>query len=304
MATFASHTRPDGSALDYAYNARNLLSNITADAPPPVAEYTYNARNQIAATVVENGVFTATRSYDGAGRLTGITNGTLDTTAYTLSADGRRTGISRNGQSETYGYDNARQVSTANYGGLSTTQSWNYDAAGNRTTATTNSSTTSYGTANNVNEYTTISGGGFQPPSPSYDNNGNSLILPRPDGTALSLGWNIHNEQISATNGAGDTATYQYDALGRRTKRSETIGGLTTHTYFFTNGWNVELEHNGTNYTQRLTWGLDLTQTPQGAGGVGGLVMVENLTSGTAVPTSPPTMATATSPPGSMAAAP
>jgi len=67
-----------------------------------VATYTYNARNQIAATVVENGLFTAARSYDAAGRLTGVTNGTLDSTGYTLSPDGRRTGINRNGQAETY----------------------------------------------------------------------------------------------------------------------------------------------------------------------------------------------------------
>lgn len=280
----ASHTRPDGNVIDYDYDLRNLLKQIDNDGPPPVAEYTYNGRNQLHQTKVENGLFIATRGYDNAGRMTSVTNGTLDTTGYTLSADGRRTAISRNGQSETYGYDNARQVTSANYGGLATTQSWNYDANGNRTMATTNSSTTSYGTANNVNEYTTISGGGFQPPSPSHDDNGNSLTLPRPDGTALTLGWDIHNQQISATNGAGDTATYQYDALGRRTKRSETIGGLTTHTYFFTNGWNVELEHNGTNYTQRLTWGLDVSESPQGAGGVGGLIMVENLTSGTAIP--------------------
>jgi YD repeat-containing protein len=101
-----------------------------------LATYSYNARNQIASTVVESGLFTATRAYDSAGRLTGVSNGSLDTTAYTLSADGRRTGIERNGQAETYGYDAARQVTSANYGGLATTQSWNYDNAGNRNSAT------------------------------------------------------------------------------------------------------------------------------------------------------------------------
>jgi RHS repeat-associated protein len=240
---------------------------------------------------VEDGLFIATRGYDNAGRVTSVTNGTLDTTGYTLSADGRRTAISRNGQSETYGYDNARQVTSASIplSGGSRADAYQYDAAGNRSSATSSGAGVSPAslfnyTTNNVNEYTAISGGGFQPPSPSHDNNGNSLILPRPDGTALNITWNIHNEQISATNGAGDTATYQYDALGRRTKRSETISSVTTHTWFFTNGWNVELEHDGANYTQRMTWGLDLSQSLQGAGGVGGLVMVENLTSGTAVP--------------------
>ena len=278
------HTRPDGSFIDYAWNARNLLASVTSDAPPPLATYSYNARNQIASTIVESGLFTATRSYDSAGRLTGVSNGSLDTTAYTLSADGRRTGIERNGQAETYGYDAARQVTSANYGGLATTQSWNYDNAGNRSSATTNGATTTY-LANTVNEYTTITG---SPTPPMYDANGNAVSYPvKPLGSSSLVScvftWDINNQQISATVGS-DSATYQYDALGRRTKRTETIGGVTTNTWFLTNGWNVELEHDGTAYTTRQTWGLDLSNTLQDAGGVGGLVMVETLPSSRAAP--------------------
>lgn len=285
-----SHTRPDNSVVDYKYDLRNLLHKIeTPTSPPPaittVAEYTYNGRNQPLQTKVENGLFIATRSYDHAGRLLSLTNGTLDTTSYVLTPDGRRNTITRNSDTETYGYDNARQVQNANYGSLSTIQNWTYDEAGNRITAVTNGVTTTYGTAANavdVNEYTSITGGGFLTPSPAYDDNGNTLNLPRPDGTALTLSWNQYNELISATNGAGDSATYQYDALGRRTRRSETISGVTTTTWFFTNGWNVELEHNGTTPTQRMTWGMDLSGSLQGAGGVGGLIMVEDIT-GTSV---------------------
>jgi RHS repeat-associated protein len=261
-----------------------LLQQVNSSSST-VAAYTYNARNQILTTAIGSGLFTATRGYDAAARLTGISNGTLDSTGYTLSADGRRTGISRNGSAESYGYDNARQVTSANYTGLSTTQSWTYDANGNRITAVNNSVTTNYN-ANSVNEYLTISGGGFQPPSPTYDENGNALILPLPNSTALTFTWDINNQQSTALNAAGDSAAYQYDALGRRTKRTETIASVTTETYFFTNGWNVELEHDGTQYTKRMTWGLDLSGSlqGQGAGGVGGLVSVTQLpvTSGTA----------------------
>jgi RHS repeat-associated protein len=276
------HTRPDGSQIDYAWNARNLLDSVTSDGPPPVATYSYNARNQIASTVVESGLFTATRSYDTAGRLDGITHaGIVETTGYDLSPDGRRTGITRNGDTESYGYDNARQVTSGTYGGLSTTQSWNYDPAGNRLTAVTNGSTTTY-QANAVNEYFSITGGGHVPPAPTYDDNGNATTwnvqpLLSPGLLSSVFEWNINNELTSATNASGDSATYAYDALGRRVKRTETIGGTTTTTWFFYNGWNVELEHSGSTYTRRLTWGLDLSNSLQGAGGVGGLVMVEHL---------------------------
>ena len=249
-----------------------------------MAEYTYNGRNQPLQTKVENGLFIATRGYDHAGRLLSLTNGTLDTTSYVLTPDGRRDTITRNSDTETYGYDNARQVSTATYGGLTTTQSWTYDAAGNRSTAITNGTTTNYAPVNGVNEYTTISG---HVVNPTYDDNGNQLTatIKPPASSSLTscvFTWDIHNQLISATNGAGDSATYQYDALGRRTRRSETISGVTTTTWFFTNGWNVELEHNGTTPTQRMTWGMDLSGSLQGAGGVGGLIMVEDLT-GTSV---------------------
>lgn len=281
------HTRPDGSFIDYAFNARNLLASVVSDAPPPVATYTYNGRNQIAETRIENGLFTAVRGHDAAGRLTGVTHGALDSTGYTLSADGRRTGITRNGTAESYDYDNARQVIAASIplSGGTRTNSYVYDPAGNRNLATTNGVTNDY-SANSVNEYTTITG---FPVAPLHDDNGNltsGSVFPLGSSSLVScvFTWDIHNQLSTATNGSGDTASYQYDALGRRTKRVETIGGLTTTTWFFTNGWNVELEHDGSAFTRRMTWGLDLSQTLQGAGGVGGLVMTEALPSGGGAP--------------------
>lgn len=71
------HIRPDGSFIDYQYNDRNLLGSVISDAPPPVATYTYNGRNQIEETVIENGLFTAMRAFDDAGRLLGITHAGL-----------------------------------------------------------------------------------------------------------------------------------------------------------------------------------------------------------------------------------
>ncbi len=274
-----SHTRPDGTLVEYGYNERQLLTSLTADGPPPVADYTYNGRNQLTGTSVENGLFTRNHSYDLGGRLTGVTqlaaNGatTLDSTAYTLDNAGQRTGITRNGISETYSYDNARQVITGDYNNLSTTQSWAYDLAGNRSSATTNGSSTNY-TANVVNEYSTIGS-----TSPTYDANGNLLY----NGSDATYTWNINNRLISVAKTTGDTGSYKYDPLGRRVARTASIASVTTTTFYLHNGWNVELEHDGTRYTRRRSWGLDLSGSLQGAGGVGGLIMTEVLdASGTA----------------------
>ena len=279
-----THTRPDGSVVDYGYDLRNLLKDITADTIPPVVEYKYNGRNQLRETKVENGLFTAARGYDDAGRLTSVTNGALDSVDYgILSPDGRRTQANRNGQLELYGYDAARQVESASIPltGGTRINGYQYDAAANRSSATTNGVTTSY-FANAVNEYTNI--GSF---NPSHDPNGNLLTGQIPGSAGLqsaSFSWNIHNELITATAANGHTATYQYDALGRRTKRTETIGGVPISTWFLSNGWNVELEYENGAYARRMTWGQDLSQTLQGAGGVGGLVMTEELPSGGGAP--------------------
>jgi len=82
---------------------------------------------------------------------------------------------------------------------------------------------------------------------------------------------------------------YTYDYQGRRVKRLldewQTVGPVTTwvtveDTRYVYDGWNVVLELDGlsSNAMQKqYTWGLDLSQTLQGAGGVGGLLACRDL---------------------------
>jgi RHS repeat-associated protein len=259
-----------------------------------VASYTYNGRNQLHQTKVEDGnLFTATRAYDDAGRLTAVGTASpsspiLDSTAYQLSPDGRRTGIARNGQSETYGYDPARQIESASIplSSGTRTNAYQYDAAANRRSTTRGGglhppSQTTY-LVNSVNQYTSIDSFG-----PSHDANGNLLTGQVPGSAGLqpaSFTWNIHNELVTATAANGDSAQYQYDALGRKVRSTTTISNIQSQISFLYNGWNVELEYENGAYARRMTWGLDLSQTLQGAGGVGGLIMTEELPSGGGAP--------------------
>ena len=68
-------------------------------------------------------------------------------------------------------------------------------------------------------------------------------------------------------------ATYQYDYLGRRV--SKTVGAVTTR--YIYDGWNIITEYTGTTLKKRYTWGMDLSGSMQGAGGVGGLLAVEEV---------------------------
>ena len=86
-------------------------------------------------------------------------------------------------------------------------------------------------TADALNRYTAVGA-----VSPTYDGNGNLTS----DGT-FTLGYNSENRLTSAS-GAGNTASYSYDAQGRR--KTKTVNGATT--VFVTDAGNREvLEYDG-----------------------------------------------------------
>lgn len=286
-------TSPD---VTYQWTARAQLKNVSADGPPPLATYTYDKAGRNTALVHENGI-TQSKSYDAANQLlanTHLKNGSpVSGHAYTLDTTGRRTGELRSGDipvASSYGYDAADQVTAANYGsGL--TDSYAYDAMGNRTTAAIASQggTAKTYTPNNVNQYTSITG--FT--APTHDANGNQLI----NGNGAFYTWDSENRLLTVAPTApaiGDKMlVHNYDANHRRVATTIREWGISGWydiqcTHFIYDGWNVIEEHVSPNLsspssvlTKVLTWGSDLSGSLQGAGGVGGLLMVEEITSST-----------------------
>ncbi|MBL4770914.1 MAG: RHS repeat-associated core domain-containing protein [Planctomycetes bacterium] len=108
--------------------------------------------------------------------------------------------------------------------------------------------------------------------SPSYDADGNATGYPLPaaPGQLSTLVWNGENRLISATV-AGTTSTYSYDYRGRRI--SKQVGAAPATRYIY-EGWNVIAEYVSGTLDRSYTWGMDLSGSMQGAGGVGGLLAV------------------------------
>jgi RHS repeat-associated protein len=88
---------------------------------------------------------------------------------------------------------------------------------------------------------------------------------------------------LSATGFQPQTIEFQYDELGRRISKDvydgvDTSTSLVSSTIFFYGGWNLiaEVDDSGASeeVVRTYTWGLDLSGSDQGAGGVGGLLMV------------------------------
>ena len=120
-----------------------------------------------------------------------------------------------------------------------------------------------------------------------------------PDGNLLFDGrwhykWNGENRLIEMRSadikgGRHLKLEFSYDHLGRRISKrvTETFDGhqpTATLRHFLYDGWNLVAELDTTGRALRThLWGLDLSGTPQGAGGVGGLISTTNTTTDQAV---------------------
>jgi len=139
---------------------------------------------------------------------------------------------------------------------------WTLDPIGNRISATKNEEPESY-SANQLNQYTQISDGVTN--FPTYDLDGNMLSY---NGWVFS--WNGENRLIQASN-ATHVISYAYDYQGRMFQK--VVDGVTNNCVW--DGWLPvqELVTQGSSITTNsYVWGLDLSGSLQGAGGIGGLL--------------------------------
>jgi YD repeat-containing protein len=107
------------------------------------------------------------------------------------------------------------------------------------------------------------------PETLTYDLDGNLT-----QDSQWSYTWNAENKLIHMQNGSGMTLDFVYDMQGRRISKVVTVSGVVTSSKkLYYDGWNVIGEvDTATGIGIAYNWGLDLSQSLQGAGGVGGLI--------------------------------
>jgi len=236
----------------------------------------------------------------------------LDTTlskfSYTVNELGQRkvvvtSGSAFNSAFANWGwyYDDLGQITTANADIPANNRTYTYDTIGNRLTATADTATTNYwgdvnaaqAGANPLNQYAKIIYPDTSPQTvlPVHDADGNMTSGPVAGAAGMTAGmhspatanlkWDAEDRPIVALVN-GTTVTYQYDHLGRLIRRDD---GSTVTQYLY-DGWNRIAEYNVTTVTdptavttytltKTFLWGLDLSGTLQGAGGVGGLLSIQ-----------------------------
>ena len=222
-----SSTDPRGAILTTAYDA---AGQVTGGA---TGSRTYDAAGELTSLV--DGTGTTTYSYDMAGRITQVAapNGTI---GYSYDIDGRRIQMTLPGPNPiTYTYDGAGNLKSE--AGLGQTVAFTYDTDGGvATVARSNGTTTTYGYDGNqyINSVVTTNGattlGSF---AYRRDADGNPTSLTTPAGVT-SYAYDKLDRLLSATGPAATSFAYAYDAAGNLT--SSTVGGLTTLMSYDTSG--------------------------------------------------------------------
>ena len=171
---------------------------------------------------------------------------------------------------------------------LAKDRDYSYDGLGNRVSSGDSAQQIAY-TPDALNQYdqitTTPTGGSATTVTKVHDDDGNLTD----DGSKL-YEWDAENRLVALRRKSDNLliAKYQYDYLSRRIyKETSSIAaqGATTHIFTY-EGWNLCAEYeasaiNGTtnaaitSLKRTYTWGTDLSGSLQGAGGVGGLLAVE-----------------------------
>ncbi len=172
--------------------------------------------------------------------------------------------VSRN--ADAFTYNPRSEVISATIS--NTVAAYVYDGIGNRLAATNNAVATFYASTP-LNQYAQIS----VPSVPSVD-----TLSYDPDGNLLTNGvwsysWDAENRLVAAYSNATLVVSNAYDHAHRRVLK---VTPAATHTYLY-DGWNLirETIHNQqSSITNLFVWGKDLSGTLQGAGGVGGLLVV------------------------------
>ena len=156
-------------------------------------------------------------------------------------------------------------------------RAWTYDAAWNRTAETRGGVTVTNGTINALNQLTAQTGGTST--SVTYRDNGN---VAEDNGWEYTFDAENRLSGMRQRSGGTQRLEFRYDYVGRRIEKKvfATLAATTPtqHVKYVYDGWNLIAEVNGATpdtVLRTFTWGLDASETLGGAGGVGGLLRME-----------------------------
>lgn len=236
-------TYPGGRVIQRIMDGRNHLLNITENSGV-IASFVYNNAGQNTSRIFANGT-TNTFNYTGRGQLDNLAFAPAHTNDvdYNYDKEGNPLASDFYAQAdEKYGYDGINRLKA--FSKTNNSQSFNYDGVNNRTTAEIDGVYVTY-SINKMNAYTSITSNG-NTITPAYDANGNTTAY-------AGINYDYDDENRITEVNDGTTATYKYDALGRRIYKATATD--TTNYYF--DGLQIIEDRNGNDSAiASYVWGI------------------------------------------------
>ncbi len=204
----AQITYPSGKIISYGYDTQGRINALNAGAQSVMSNLSYPSFGAASAWTWGNGG-SYNRTLDGDGR---IASYTLNGYTRSLSYDpaGRLTALS-DATVQSFGYDALDRLTS--YTAPGANQSFSYDPVGNRTQLNDNGSLDTYSYASNSNRLSAITGAHAK--SYNYSANGNIIH----DGSR-SYSYDPRN-RMTAANGS----SYTLNGLGQRIKKQGGVSG-------------------------------------------------------------------------------
>ncbi len=224
-----------GGTTLYQYDPLARLTQLTTPAAQ-VVTLSHDAAGRITGIVNPNGV-NATLGYDIAGRLASLSHGPsgseIISKAYGYDAVGNINAITGLTRSRGFAYDELYRLTSAT--DTLGNESYSLDPEGNRTASHISAAHVTDGVNRLLEDdhYTY-----------TYDGNGNlSTKTDKATTDVTTYNYDELNRLVSITFPDTSTATYAYDALGRRIEKN-VAGTVTRYVY---DGDDICLEYDGTN---------------------------------------------------------
>ncbi|WOO43034.1 RHS repeat-associated core domain-containing protein [Rubellicoccus peritrichatus] len=286
--------RPIGGSdwtLDYSYDSAGRMDSIKDTAISSTAfSYTYKSDANLIEDLVNPSNSKIKRTYDILGRLKKIETldqslGVIDSYAYNYNDVGLREDETlANNDVRVFTYDERRQLTDAVIASSSYNYGWGYDPIGNRL-GYDNDGDDQYDVIydpNKLNQYGNVTGLGDM----TYNDNGS---LTNTQNGGITYVWDEENRLVEVYDSA-KRSVYTYDGLSKRIRKQDYVDSsgswvLDSDTQYVYDDKLVIVDlvdddlggaslHTPKRYYTR---GLDITQTLNGAGGVGSLIALREI---------------------------
>jgi RHS repeat-associated protein len=249
-----------------SYTAENRVGGVSSDGATVAYAYADDGSESGCSVVLSGGAAVVRQTVRDAYRpnlvssVSNFVNG-IAVSGFDFQYDAEGRVLSRN--ADAFSYNARGEVTGATLGGQ--VDSYAYDQIGNFTGVVSGGVTNSF-SANELNQYVSM---------------GVVALSHTPDGGISTDGlrdfaYDSAGRLSSVSTGGVAVAAFQYDAFGRRVRKTTQEA---THTYLY-DGWNLVLERierdGGETDTVEYFWGKDISGSLGGAGGIGALLYLKH----------------------------